>query len=427
MAEASLQWEKYIAWYHDFEEAEINTEEKAVKHYEEHGRKEGRSPNPCLPIIPPQHLQKIMNSGKGTYLIITHKRGGGSTKYLNDLISFMRSRGYNFVFMRGKDEMVDIEIEGCIYALNLVTEYDHIIDFMSPLHLKGVHVNHVIDFPEQISQLLGDLNLPYIVTIHDWFFISGNFEDNRPTASNEQLRYYRSILLFADEVFVPSESVEKIYKENYPDAKFTVVPHEILQFKQIPFSRESNVILNIGILGFISYIKGANVIIECALDSQKKKLNHMYHIYGSHESVAALPSNVVCHGEYKNYDHLCDMLKETPIDIFLVPGIWHETYCYVLTDLLRQHLPICLAKYPIFEERCKDMKGIIFYPPDSNATIINTSLASIRRKETLSTLTKLTRATLISPVNPRYVSYYEKMKTNVRSVREVQSSRTISS
>jgi hypothetical protein len=430
--EIDFNWKNYCTWYTDLRNAGINTEQLATRHYIDWGIRECRKPNP---IIPSFNRENFLN--KKLILIITHGRGGGSIKYINDIVTLVKSRfpegksDIEFITLEGfgNDVIVHIEQGEPGIRFNIFFELDNIIDFLLSFKFHVIHVNHIIDFPlEHITKLIEQLKLKYIISIHDWFFLSGQFDlcEYKPN------QIITNLLEHASAIFVPSQSTFLTYNKSYPNAKFIFKPHENVApinltnnniLKDRFFDTSDKIEVHIGIFGIIRNFKGSNLVLKCAGENNRiyykdtnfegsvtKKIDIFYHIYGRIDidpSVLTGFPNIICHGEYKNANDI----DVSNIDIFWLPSVWKETYSYVLTEYLQHAKPICAANYPIVKDRCKGMTGIYTYPPDSSVEkILYTFVqaASGEGKRSGGSLEHYKRIQVMEPINKIYGHIYDR-------------------
>ena len=116
-----------------------------------------------------------------------------------------------------------------------------------------------------------------------------------------------------------------------------------------------NVETVIGVVGAINEQKGSEIIAQMADLITQRKLRARLVIVGTINGVARHPKITVT-GPYQR-DKLVEHLVDAAIDVFIIPSIWPETFCYVAEELMALEVPIAsfaigahaerLASYPL--------------------------------------------------------------------------------
>jgi GT2 family glycosyltransferase len=280
-----------------------------------------------------------------------------------------------------------------------------------------IHIHHLIYLPIlDISSLLKQENIPYLVSIHDYYFIcpSYNLIDYQQQFcfehKNEQYchkciqtlfgqgkdlknkwsKICNELLEDAALIIAPSATAASYLVREYPTIsdKFRVIRHGIFteQFiediskKKINSYTEKSTIcdispLKVAFVGSININKGAKLIIEIIKKvSNQDNLQHKFEFYffGSFsEEIPAKLTNVKLNPSYERQD-LQNILKD--IDVVLFPAIWSETYCLTADEVLFCGVPIISSPIGAIAERIKEF-GIGWVSKSSSSEdLINTLL-----------------------------------------------------
>lgn len=313
-------------------------------------------------------------------LIITHNKGGGSTYYLKNMINIL-SDGYQFIILKKLEtDLVELTIndneESWTETYHLIHRYNQLLYRLLSLKLSGIHINHLIDYPlTYIAQLIFDLRLPYVVSIHDWYYISGHphlitplknlqdqdqdipYKENIGQKSVSFINNIRAIFEKAQVVIVPTYCVKEEYQERFPTTNFKVIYHENIKYQFMPkvikgLTKEEKR-LKIGLIGDFHEYKGYNIVRDCVEEVEIRKLPIDFYHWG----ISCPHDKIIYMGAYQGRNELMEKIKMIDIDLFWIPSQVYEIYCYVLTEMQMIGLPILSANIPTFLERCKEYSG----------------------------------------------------------------------
>jgi glycosyltransferase involved in cell wall biosynthesis len=308
---------------------------------------------------------------------ICHTCGGGTQKYVDDLIKLYPDYEhitYNnipFSIENADKDIRLLHIHGAFFASN--------IEWM------------ILEIIDQFKKF----NIPVYLTIHDgqWLFNSLPYYTYDKDA--EYLEYYEvhnkknthTLFEKVDKIFMPSESVYIFYmkylKLKMSDtSKIHIIPHPDIPIRYeqlyIPYINKSaknnsdvndniNIndnrkIINIAFIGVFNEYKGARLFLELIYNVKQCKHGSgsdnalykiEYHIFGKHtpsESDEPLKSYVHFHGSYKE-NELIEKLYENNIHIIMALSIVQETYCYALSHMINSGLPIIYYNHGSFATR----------------------------------------------------------------------------
>ena len=316
-------------------------------------------------------LKRVAQSSN--VLLVCHNRGGGTERHIVEQTKVLQDQG------KGVFELRPSHQPGCVALVNpalyrlhnlaelppLPTElFDEVL---STLSIDEVHVHHLIDFPvgmgDQLLATCQRLNLRLRMAVHDYYAVcprvnlvnaDGQYCAQPPVqvcnaclAKDELIRVTGNIeqwragalrlLEAADQIVVPSSDVQRRLQELAPHLQLQIEPHEDIHTAPglvfpTPRSGEKLRVLTIGA---ISKIKGFEVLRRLAATVQDRKLPIELALLGYSMDDALLSDcGVSLLGRYFD-QQLPERIRDYAPHLILVPSIWPETYCYVLSAALQ--------------------------------------------------------------------------------------------
>ncbi len=335
--------------------------------------------DPLKPYREALDIARLARPGRErNVLVISHVRGGGTEQHVQEVSSSIESEGgavYRLVPAPGSPGRVrlfhqDIPNLVNLPSLALGSELDELAALLRKINITEVHIHHTIDFGSnavwQLSDLIAALEVPYEVTVHDYFSICPriNLVDETGFYCGEpdeagcnaclakrgslvgrpDIRAWRSgfnhLLTRAARVLVPSDDVANRLFQYFPDVTATVVPHE----KPVPPApwkkpRGSRP-LRIGTVGAISSVKGFHILAACAETARKNQPDVRFVVLGfTEDDHGAERCGVEIAGPYA-HDRILEEINDQSFDLIFLPSVCPETYSYVLSSALQTGLPI---------------------------------------------------------------------------------------
>jgi len=306
-------------------------------------------------------------------LLVCHNRGGGTERHILEQTQSLIAEGCSVFELRPSHQ------PGCVALLhpglfglqNLaalpIEEHGLFDEAMQALNITELHVHHLIDFPadtgDKLVALATRLGLSLRLAVHDYYTLcprinlvnaEGKFcgapgEDdcNRCLAKDQLIQQTGSIqawrqrsmalLRAAEQVVVPSEDVALRLSRVDPLVRVTVQPHDEDPPPRISASPlvPADQVVKVMVIGAISRIKGFDVLRGIAASARQRSLPLQLSLLGYSIDDAQLASEgVQLLGRYFDNELLDRISAEDP-HIVLVPSVWPETYCYVLSGALR--------------------------------------------------------------------------------------------
>jgi glycosyltransferase involved in cell wall biosynthesis len=260
-----------------------------------------------------------------------------------------------------------------------------------------VHVHHLMFLPLTVTEVLERRNIPYIVTVHDFYPVCTSFnlldfgrtalccpescgDDARSQACqmalaktlgepppSEPLRFLSrhralqtNVLQGAHCVVFPSESTRRItLRAVDAGQRTTVIPHGYDAPEPLPTRAVPTGPLKVALIGQVAYAsKGAEAYLATMALTGAATRNIEWHtfgrtdLFGFDQRLDALSPRVavVRHGAYHRETIVQD-LRARGIDVALMLPLWPETHSYTLTELLAAKVPVVARRIGALEER----------------------------------------------------------------------------
>jgi FkbM family methyltransferase len=358
------------------------------------------------------------NKSNRHILIIDHGLGGGANQYRDAFIATQVEKGNSVILLyyaiwisQYRIRYVNSGIQKEWFANSLDFLFD-MVDFIRP---QEFFFNNAYSFPDplKIASILSGLKRrsgsTLTFSIHDFFCICPsyillnekfkycdvpNIEKCRICLSKNKGEHFflardkdidkwrqawHACLEISDSILCYSESSKNILLKAYPDINtnnIKVIPHSVDYMKQtVRIVRGAK--LNIGIVGALSEHKGAGIVRDIARLIDERSLPVSVTVIGTMESVPKSHSIHVT-GKYRRED-LPRIIEKTATNLFFVPSIWPETFCYVAEELMAMGVPIAVFNIGAPPERVsKYSKGLII--DDINAEAALTAMISFHKR-----------------------------------------------
>jgi glycosyltransferase involved in cell wall biosynthesis len=148
-------------------------------------------------------------------------------------------------------------------------------------------------------------------------------------------------LVAADEVRCFSDSTRAHLLRAYPalaHGNVTVIPHRV-EFTVARQPRADRLApLVVGIVGEISYQKGAAIVEELVRLSEQDPEGPRVVVIGTLD-LATRSRQLTVTGRYRR-DDLAALVEEHGVNMLFFPSIWPETFSYVVAEMMALGLPI---------------------------------------------------------------------------------------
>jgi len=318
---------------------------------------------------------------KGAVLFVSHDRGGGIERHMQDLAALLESEGVAVLFCRvDPSDAMRLRIDDPLTpetpnlpSFDVTRHLERFTDALKRIRITHVHVHHFAGLsersPDFIRLACGIAGIPYDVTLHDYmaicpriFLIDRNglycgepdpadcetcigrdgSPFGRPSVWGWRDQYER-LLTNARRVFVPDADVARRVRRYMPGISFHVRPHpephndqasaRPVGATQTPGRARAS--RRIAVIGAIGPHKGSSLLLDCARDARARRLPLEFIVMGYTDRDAELRklANVSVTGKYPE-DQALDRLAEIDADLAWFPALCPETYSYTLSVAL---------------------------------------------------------------------------------------------
>lgn len=362
---------------------------------------------------PYQYIQdnvkySIGNKYRKNVLIVAHefmkkerKLLGGTVLHIYDLIENLREKVNFHVFFKedgkyrlrsffenSESEIILGEVSSFEFVMTYNYEYRKIVEkLFNYVNIDFVHVHHIMNQYFDMFDVIKEKNIPYIVSLHDFYFICPTFalleNDEKYCGDNEKrdclnclkkiknidgefIETWRNIaydaLKDAKQLIAPTKSTMNIYNHHFKNLNIKVIEHGVdlakYEYENIQNADRKK---NIAFMGGINKKKGLEFFRKLIDEVNKEDCRYNLHLFGStcEDELNKSNGNYIYHGNY-NREDIIKNLKENHIDIILLLAIWPETYSYTLTEASIAEIPVIALDYGALAERIsKDDLGWI--------------------------------------------------------------------
>jgi hypothetical protein len=388
-----FNWKFYTSYYYDLNN--LTTEDQALKHYIFYGRNENR-------LCDNRALLSSNYTNLPIVLIITHTMGGGCEYFYKTMLSQITT--FRFVTLRCQPkEAIKLIIPW------LETQYfkglnNQLVNTLKNLHVNRIYVSQVVgySFP-LILRFSQNLGIPYTVTLHDGYYLYSDLQTyskrHRPDVQNTINSFLKGALIIS----APSLALKDFYLDHIASLDIKVIPHEVLVFEgPLSVMKRSKPLL-VGIIGTINSVpKGRDILISCSQDAYTRQLPLNFIVFGT---ITGNHKHIEVTGRYSSHIELFERFKKYQPHLLWIPGICHESYCYVLSLILMSGLPCTFPDLKIYRERTHGFIGCDLYSPILTPSQINDYILAYY--EQLTNPFPVTHVKMTHNLNPQYLEILE--------------------
>ncbi len=322
-------------------------------------------------------LEMLRTSRRKKVLHLTHHLGGGTKKHIRELSAWL-AEDMDALVMRPVEDGGAMLSFGATDAapglfFSLPQMYPQLLELLRLAGVSRLHFHHTLGLETCLWGLPHDLQLPFDITLHDYYFINAH-----PSQTDAKGRYtpdldaqrssyplavslkewqdnQRQLLQRAQRVIAPSAWVVREFRRYYPGLNYLLAWHpdseEHMPWPAVESPYRGGRPLRVLVLGALSPEKGADTLEAVAIAAQKKAAPLEFHLLGY--AYRPLAEAVIEHGAYSE-EALPRHLQELQPDIVWFTALWPETYSYTLSEMLLSGLPIVAPGIGAFPERLQN-------------------------------------------------------------------------
>lgn len=367
------------------------------------------------------HMPLLARLAPRWILFVTHGLGGGTEKALRDLAERHAMQDLAVLVLRstpaGRIELAPLvrEQEKSLTAsYPKDTAVELLAEQLRELGIESVHFHHALGLPAAIWDLPAMLDVPYDVTVHDFYLAcpritmideSGQYCGQPDGAACERCvatgklehgvadrleeiggtvaawrEFHTERLSRARSVVAPSrDTVTRLNR--YIPVRVEALPHAEEPYANVPAVSQSGTPHTVAVIGAIGPHKGAELLLSTARHALRLGLPLRFVVVGytnCDDAFIGLP-NVEITGRYTKQD-LPALLAISGATAALFLSVWPETYSYTLSEAWRAGLTPVALDIGAPAERIRDIgKGkLIPFPatPQSVAAALLEVFAS---------------------------------------------------
>jgi glycosyltransferase involved in cell wall biosynthesis len=343
-------------------------------------------------------LARLAASPRPVLVFIAHAWGGGIRRHMNDVAALVQERAEVLYLEPAGADTVKLYWprpgEGFAAWFRLPADLEPLVRTLRAIGVPRLHFHHVHGLPRSILELPRASELPFDVTLHDYFTICPQYHlvdergrycgepdaagcaaciAKRPAQWGLDIGSWRSmfgeLLSRADRVIAPSQDVASRIGRYFPALAVSVWPHPEAA---IPAPRPA---VRVVTLGNLSPEKGLHVVAACTSDARARDLPLAFRVLGATTAPIAQSPDVplTLHGSYDEAQ-LPALLAAEHADVLFFPAQVPETYSYTLSVALATDTPIVAAAIGALPERLAGRAHVRLLPFDADAAQWNAAL-----------------------------------------------------
>jgi GT2 family glycosyltransferase len=353
---------------------------------------------------------------------LLHGMGGGTMTFVDSIAGLAGAQGWtNLVVMPRRDDWLgrdEFEISWTGHNISLRTPPEELPGVLTELGKVGcaegrILVHAIIGIGPALYESLANNPLSYSVVMHDfqWFcprvvlvdpngrycgepsprfcqtciqgqeiYDFGTDNDLIRADIRKWLDKNAALLKAAASVVAPSRDSAQRLQAHFDLPPVRVLPHpEPIETACITRAPDNAAVTRIAIVGGINIAKGAAVIRDLARHAAAQKTKLTLRVIGDivgREALGDFP-NLETTGRYTHAD-LPRVLRDFDPHFVFFPGVWPETYCYVLSEIWALGYPAVCLDIGAIAERVRETGAGLVLPYDHEAELLLPRLLSAR-------------------------------------------------
>lgn len=347
------------------------------------------------------------------YIVFDHSLGGGATQALEEKLNNDVNFRKKTIVIRYIDSISGYQIviiQDQVRKTYMVPTYKKIERILNDYNFNRIYVNELFEYDnvyrwlELLKKLKELKKCDLIYMLHDYYCIcpiSNLMLDSREYCAlkyeckqclanyskyndaygniDEWRKKWGDFLKECTQIIAFSINTRDTIQSVYKEIKIDIIPHQIYkQLRQVHIDNKGS-ILNIGILGNLSYIKGLCIVKQMVRYVLEQKKPIKFILIGDISGDEVDNSTAFCKtGRYKRED-LPKIVEYYKIDIILVASVIPETFSYTTHEAIMMNLPTACFNLGAQAECVKKYDKGIIIPEINYKTAVETLLNNWRK------------------------------------------------
>jgi GT2 family glycosyltransferase/glycosyltransferase involved in cell wall biosynthesis len=325
----------------------------------------------------------LRQSSLPVILMIAHDLGGGVRHHIDRLVERFGDRAH-FLMLHATDRGAALTVPSLPNhpVLTLPAErIDDLVLLLRSMNVARVHIHHVIGMDMDVQRLIRRLDVPFDVTVHDYYALCPQINmlpwrhslycgepdlagcnaciAQRSSHDARDIVTWRAERAWqfrdADRVFCPSRDVLDRLRRFGADARAVLAPHEAVERSPWPLRvvAPRGGKLRIAVLGTLVNHKGARTVASVAelADPKTTEIHLIGHIIGPFPEPARKRMKLT--GRYEDAE-LAGLIERIDPHVIWFPAAWPETFSYTLSAAIDAGLPVAATRIGAHTERLAD-------------------------------------------------------------------------
>lgn len=359
----------------------------------------------------------LLAHGTPALLFVAHARGGGIQTHCAHLAELFRHEGVAVFELIGRKDVWKLRCtESGFHCTYTPGSIDELASDLKSLNIQLIHYHSDLDFDAAVWSLPSLLDLPYVVTVHDYLVAcprvhlvdanhrycgapvdvqacdacvlnNGPYEALVPRFQSlgntvtSWRSHYAKFLGGASEVLVPHDDVQRRLGQYFPGVKLRVVhhPHRSSDTQVALPAIAHGEHISVAVIGAIGPQKGFELFSQCATDAEVRGLMLDFHLFGfsCDDERLRRQRRVRLHGPYESQD-LRVRLASSSCKVALFLSLAPETFSYTLSEALECGLHPVVLDVGASAERVRALGVGLILNLASTAAQVNDAILGLR-------------------------------------------------
>jgi glycosyltransferase involved in cell wall biosynthesis len=356
-------------------------------------------------------LAQWRDAAAGSVILVTHDDGGGVERRVQAAVASHQAMGRRAVVLRPSTPPTGIAVSGAglpTLRFALPRERSALLRLLRDGKPIEAELHHFLNHDPSVFGIIQSLDVPYDVHTHDyaWFCpriglvgrddrycgepdvaaceacvaAAGTYlHEEIPVAA--LLERSRDVLTRARRVIAPSHDTAARMARHFPGLSPSSIAHEDDDAldEPPPIPRVTGRVL-VCVAGAIGLHKGFHVLLDCARNARKRRLDLSFVVVGTTIDDQKLidTGQVFITGPYQP-EEAVDLIRAQQAALALLPSIWPETWCLGLTELWRAGLRVAAFDIGAPAERIRRTGRGFLLPLGLSPARINDALLNAAR------------------------------------------------